>query len=55
MTEKEIIEELRIWEDAFYSESETKCIMNKAADMIEKLLKERKNDYGRQILSEQIH
>ena len=31
----EIIESLRTWEDRMYSESETKWLMNKAADLIE--------------------
>ena len=34
----ELIETLRNWEDMFFSESETKLIMNQAADMIERLL-----------------
>ena len=41
MSAEEIVEALRQWEDAWYSESETKDIMNQAADLIEKLLKER--------------
>lgn len=34
---EEIIEELRNWEPMFYSESETKWLMNKAADYLVKL------------------
>jgi len=34
---EEVIEDLRNWEDMFYSESETKLLMNKAADYLEKL------------------
>lgn len=34
----ELIETLRNWEDMFFSESETKLVMNQAADLIEKLL-----------------
>ena len=37
----EIIESLRTWEDRMYSESETKWLMNKAADLIEMI---KKND-----------
>lgn len=37
----EIIESLRTWEDRMYSESETKWLMNKAADLIER---NQKND-----------
>jgi len=33
---EEVIEALRQWEDMFYSESETKNLMNKAADYLEK-------------------
>lgn len=34
-TTGEIIEALRNWDNLFYSESETKWLMNKAADIIE--------------------
>ena len=34
-TPEAIIEELRNWEDKFYSESETKLLMEKAAQLIE--------------------
>ena len=34
---EEIIEDLRNWEPMFCSESETKWLMNKAADYLEKL------------------
>lgn len=40
---EEIIEDLRNWESMFFSESETKWLMNKAADYLEEL-KEEKND-----------
>ena len=33
---QELVEALRNWEDILYSESETKWLMNKAADIIEK-------------------
>lgn len=42
---EEIIEELRNWESMFWSESETKWLMNKAADYLEKL-KGDTNDNG---------
>lgn len=38
---EEVIEALRQWEDMFYSESETKNLMNKAADYLEKLSSEK--------------
>ena len=38
-TVEEIIESLRTWQDDFYSESETKWLMDKAADLIESLKK----------------
>ena len=34
---EEIIEDLRNWEPMFWSDSETKLLMNKAADYLEKL------------------
>lgn len=34
----EVIEALRQWEDQFYSETETKWLMDKAADYLESLL-----------------
>lgn len=37
-TPEELIETLRTWEDMFYSESETKLIMNQAANLIESLM-----------------
>lgn len=39
-TPEAVIEELRNWEDKFYSESETKLLMEKAAGLIEKRLSE---------------
>ena len=38
-SDEEIIESLRTWQDDFYSESETKWLMDKAADLIESLQK----------------
>ena len=34
---EEVVEALRQWKSEFYSESETKWLMNKAADLIESL------------------
>lgn len=34
---EEVIEDLRNWEQMFYSESETKWLMEKAADYLERL------------------
>lgn len=34
---QEIVETLRQWDEMFYSESETKWVMNKAADMLERM------------------
>lgn len=45
----EIIESLRTWEDRMYSESETKWLMNKAADLIERI---KKNDDSTQEVGE---
>ena len=36
----EVIEELRQWEERFYSESETQSLMNEAADYLKKQQKE---------------
>lgn len=34
---QEIVETLRQWDEMFYSESETKWVMNKAPDMLERM------------------